>query len=88
MTTSVATAGARGQAGVRRRLDLRSGLAAAAVLAGYAGLALLLFGETWRDPGQGLKRTGLGRVDVNFRARGRIWLTSGPGDAVRPPADA
>jgi hypothetical protein len=51
MTTSVATAGARGQARARRRLGLRSALAAAAVLAGYAGLALLLFGETWRDPG-------------------------------------
>ena len=47
MTTSVA---ARAPVDASRRLELPRGIASLGVLAGYAGIALLLFRQTWGDP--------------------------------------
>src|SRR5438477_12011282 len=47
MTTSVA---ARSPVDASRRLELPRGIASLGVLAGYAGIALLLFRQPWGDP--------------------------------------
>ncbi|HEX6493683.1 MAG TPA: hypothetical protein VF112_09235, partial [Candidatus Dormibacteraeota bacterium] len=47
MTTSVA---ARAPVDASRRLELPRGIASAGVLAGYAGILLLLFRQAWGDP--------------------------------------
>jgi len=47
MTTSVA---ARARVDASRRLELPRGVASVGVLAGYAGIVLLLFRQTWADP--------------------------------------
>ena len=47
MTTSVA---ARAPVDASRRLELPRGIASVGILAGYAGIVLLLFRQTWGDP--------------------------------------
>jgi hypothetical protein len=47
MTTSVA---ARAPVDASRRIELPRGIASVGILAGYAGIVLLLFRQTWGDP--------------------------------------